>query len=420
MRASSAWMQSVLGRGHRWVAGWVVVASVVSVVSCTPDGDRDSPEVGPVYIESTDVHVVGTSNALAAVQDLELLPDGRIWVQNSLPPFFVGFDPDGELVGAHGEAGGGPEELRLPAGFVVGGPEGEAWVLDTRRHSLVRVSRPDEPWTEIPLPRADLPPGTIQGGLDLMTPIVRTARLGDEIVLPHSTGTLESGVLSMVEAILKADLMRLDPATGSVELVLHIGGSLEDPFTGFTPTEGGFPLWKRLWAVCGGHLRVYDRVRHQLRGFDREGGELDPIGLPPAELAEVAPHDFARVVFPLRQAEATGGVGGRLSSEDSLRLVSQMARDVEGTAAQLAAYLPPFVDFRCSPSGTAWLRPIDLDGGGLAGGRAWLRVGPDAGFRVIMLPPRFDALRFTEDRVFGVLRDDLDVPSVAWARLPGG
>jgi len=39
---------------------------------------------------------------------------------------------------------------------------------------------------------------------------------------------------------------------------------------------------------------------------------------------------------------------------------------------------------------------------------------------VIMLPPRFDALRFLEDRVFGALRDDLDVPSVAWAQLPGG
>ena len=137
-------------------------------------------------------------------------------------------------------------------------------------------------------------------------------------------------------------------------------------------------------------------------------------------MAEVAPQDFARVVFPLRQAEITGGVGDRLSSEDSLRLVTQMARGVKGSAAELAAYLPPFVDFRCSPSGTMWLRPIELDGAGLAGGRPWLRVDRDGGSRVIMLPPRFDALRFLEDRVFGALRDDLDVPSVAWAQLPGG
>jgi hypothetical protein len=395
-------------------------ALVAAVVSCSPDVDSDSREVGPVNIEPTDVHVVGTSDVLAVVQDLEVLPDGRIWVLNSLPPFFIGFRPDGELIGTHGQAGGGPEEFRMPAGFVVGAPEGEAWVLDTRRHSLVRVSRPDEPWREVPLPRADLPPGTVQGGLDLLTPLVRTARLGDEVILPHSTGALESGVFSMVEAILKADLMTLDPVAGGVERVLSIGGALEDPFPGFNPTEGGFPLWKRLWAVCGGHLRVYDRVRNQLRGFDRNGRESEPLQLPPTGLAGVTPQDFARVVFPMRQAEVTGAVGDRLTSEDSLRLVTQMARDVKGTAAELAAYLPPFVDFRCSRSGTMWLRPIDLDGAGLAGGRAWLRVDPDGASRVIMLPPRFDALRFTDDRVFGVLRDDLDVPSVAWARLPGG
>ena len=417
MRASSVLVRGVSRGGWLRVVGCLLVASVVS---CSADREIESSEVGPVYIESTDVHVVGTSNVLAVVHDLEVLPDGRIWVLNSAPPFFVGFSPEGQLIGTHGEAGGGPEEFLMPAGFVIGAPGGEAWVLDTRRHGLVRVSTPDEPWNEVRLPQAALPPGTVQGGLDLMTPIVRSARLGDEIVLPHSTGTLESGVFSMVEAMLKADLMRLDPTTGRVERVLSIGGSLEDPFSGFTPTEGGFPLWRRLWAVCGGHLRVYDQVRNQLRGFARTGGELEPHGLPPTGLGEITPQDFARVVLPLRQAEVTGGVHDRLSSDDSLRLVNEMAREVRGTPTQLAAYLPPFVDFRCSPSGTMWLRPIDLDGAGLAGGRAWLRVDPDGGSRVIMLPPRFDALRFLEDRVFGVLRDGYDVPSVAWVLLPGG
>jgi len=404
---------------RRRVAGWVLV---VSLASCAPDLDREAPEVGSVSLETTDVHVVGTSEALATVLDMEVLPDGRIWVLNSLPPFFVGFDADGESIAAHGEAGGGPEEFQWPAGFVVGAPQGEAWVLDTRRHGLVRVSTPDEPWTEVDIPGAELPQGTVQGGVDLMSPIVRTARLGDEIVLPHSTGTLESGLLSMVETILKADLVRFDPATGEVEPVLSIGEAVEDPFPAFTPTEGGIPLWKRLWAVCGGHLRVYDRVRNQLRGFDGTGQERAPITLPPTGLSEVTPQEFARAIFPLRQAEITGGAGDRLSEEDSLRLIRQVARGAEGTAAQLAAYLPPFVDFRCSPSGTMWLRPIDLDGAGLTGGRAWLRVDPDGGSRVMMLPPRFDAFRFSEDRVFGVVRDELDVPSVAWvavgARVP--
>ena len=222
---SRACKQGAGGAWHRWIAGWAFVALVGS---CAPDLDREAPEVGPVSLETTDVHVVGTSEALATVLDMEVLPDGRIWVLNSLPPFFVGFDADGESIAAHGEAGGGPEEFQWPAGFVVGAPQGEAWVLDTRRHGLVRVSTPDEPWTEVDIPRAELPQGTVQGGVDLMSPIVRTARLGDEIVLPHSTGTLESGLLSMVETILKADLVRFDPATGEVEPVLSIGEAVED------------------------------------------------------------------------------------------------------------------------------------------------------------------------------------------------
>lgn len=397
----------------------VAIVLIASGVSCGPDAVRESSGPDVFTIESADIRVVGTSDALAEVMDLEVLPDGRVWVLNSLPPFFVGFGSDGELIGVHGEAGGGPEEFRSPAGFVVGAPGGEAWVLDARRHGFVRVSRPDEAWTEVQIPQTELPPGTLQGGVDLLTPLVRTARLGDAIVLPHSTGTLESGLLSMIETILKADLMTFDPTTNGVDRVLRIGEALEDPFPDFNPTEGGFPLWKRLWAVCGERLRVYDRVRNELRGFDRTGAESAPIQLPPTGLAEVAPQDFARVVFPLRQAEVTGEVGGRLSSEDSLRLVTQMAREVKGSAAELAAYLPPFVDFRCSPSGTMWLRPIDLAGAGLAGGRAWMRIGPDGASRVINFPPRFDPLRFLDDRVYGALRDDLDVPSVAWIPLPG-
>lgn len=415
-------MDTSTGRCRPAVEGGlrVLVASSLLLPSlgCGSDVRDEAPGSGRLVVAADEVHVVGTSDALSVVLDLEVLPDGRLWLLNSDPPLFVGFEPNGDLIATHGDIGGGPEEFQRPAGFVVGAPGGEAWVFDTGRHGLVRVSTPDEPWTDLRIPRTDLPPGTVQGGLDLLTPLVRTARLGDEVVLPHSTGTLESGVWSLVQAILRADLMAFDPRSGGIERVVSIDESIDDPFPGFNATEGGFPLWRRLWAVCAEDLRVYDRVRNQLRGFDRDGVEVQPVQLPPTGLAEIAPEDFARVIFPIRQAEVTGG--NRLTSDDSLRLVRQMAGEVRGSGAELAAYLPPFVDFRCSGSGVMWLRPLDVGGGGLAGGRDWLRVGLDGDARVVTLPPRFDAFRFTEDRVFGVLRDDLDVPSVAWAQLPAG
>lgn len=38
---------------------------------------------------------------------------------------------------------------------------------------------------------------------------------------------------------------------------------------------------------------------------------------------------------------------------------------------------------------------------------------------VLGLPERFDPYRFTGDRIWGVLRDELDVASVAWIETPG-
>ncbi len=67
-----------------------------------------------------------------------------------------------------------------------------------------------------------------------------------------------------------------------------------------------------------------------------------------------------------------------------------------------------------------WLRPLDIEAGGLSGGRAWLRVGIDGVSRLVILPERFDALRFTEDRVWGVQRNELDIAGIAWAALPFG
>jgi len=292
-------------------------------------------------------------------------------------------------------------------------------VFDFIRHAFIRVSKPGAAWAQVAIPRDEIPPGTVRGGMSLMSSTVRVARLGDEIIFPWTTETLASGVSSYHRALLRAELAALDPRTGSVRKVVALGEVLDDPSQGFVATDGGFPLWYRLWAVCGDRLRVYDRVRNMLRGFTPTGEEVEPIDLPPVRLTEVTPVEFARAVFPLRQAEATGGVGIRLPAEDSTRLVNQLAQGLEGSPQELAAYLPRYVDFRCSDDGVMWLQPIDLEAGGLQGSSAWLRISPDGGAREIRLPERFDALRFRGNRIWGVQRDELDVGSVTWVELAG-
>jgi len=385
------------------------------------EGDPDGVDAGiPIDLSASPIEILGTSDSLSVVRDLEVVDDGSIWVLNEREPYFIGFGPGGGLLGAHGRAGGGPGDFRMPSGLLTGGWQGGAWVFDFARHAMIRVSGSDD-WTEVPLRSDSLPPGSVQGGMNMLAPAVRTASLGHEIIVPRSGGTMEEGLLQYRLSLLQADLVAVDPETGGVRILVALGDVLDDPSGDFIPSEGGFPLWYRLWAACGEDLvRVHDRVRNQLRGFDGSGAEVEPVDLPPVPFTEVSARQFARAVFGLRQAEVTGAVGVRLTAEDSARVLDQMAGIVEGQPHELASYLPRYVDFRCGDDGTMWMQPLDVELGGLRGGRLWLRIAPDGDVREVWLPERFDAFRFLPSRVWGVYRDENDIASVASIALPRG
>ena len=396
-----------------------VLSGAAFLAGC--DGALDGDPGAPVELSASVIEVLGSSESLAVVRDLEVLPDGSVWVFNSVEPYFIGFDPDGESLGAHGRAGGGPEEFPMPSAFLAGGWEGEAWVFDLRRHAMIRISRPDADWAEISLRSASLPPGSIRGGMNLLSSAVRTAGLGGEIIVPRVGPPGEAGMLGLRLSLLRADLVAVDPEAAGTRTLVTLGNVLDDPSGDFMPSEGGFPQWYRLWASCGENLvRVYDRVRNQLRGFDGSGAEVGPIDLPAVPFTEVSPRQFAGAVFELRQAELTGDVRGRLGEEDRLRVLNEMTQRISGSPQELASYLPRYVDFRCSADGTMWLHPFDPDAGGLNGGPRWLQVSPDGVVREVRLPDRFDALRFSGSRIWGIYRDELDVPSVASIPLPAG
>ena len=399
-----------------WRAAAVLSGAVF--LACDGVSGGDDPDT-PLDLGTATVEILGTSDSLAVVRDLEVLADGSVWVLNSQEPYFMGFGRDGESLGVHGSPGGGPDEFRMPSAFVTGGWEGEAWVLDLMRHALIRISRPDADWEQFSLASTSVPPGSVRSGRSMLDASVRTARLGREIIVPHSTVTMQEGVLQFRFGLLRADLIAVDPETGGTRTLVALGEVLDDPAGDFIRSDGGFPLWYRLWASCGENLvRVHDRVRNQLRGFDVSGTEMDPIDLPPVPFTEVSPRQFAAAVFALRQAEVTGDVATRLTEADSLRLLNQMAGMVQGAPHELASYLPRYVDFRCGEDGTMWLQPLDLDAGGLSGSSLWLRIAADGTTRDVRLPDRFDALRFTTSRIWGVYRDAFDRPSVALIPLP--
>ena len=403
--------------------GTLLVPAILSfgLTACGGNGGPGGDAGGPTVFGPEDVHVIGTSEAIALVEDLEVVGD-TVWIQNSVEPLFIGFGLDGVVVGDFGVRGGGPEEFRMPAGFVSGGIGGEAWVLDARRHALIGISQRAQAWSEIPIPRDSLPPGSLISGRSLLRTQLRSARLGREIIVPRSIGSLEAGMFSFSRAIWGADLLAVDPVDGTARSVLSLSRTLGDPSALFSELDEAPPmlLWFRLWTVCGeNQLRVYDRFRDEVRRFDGEGLESATTPLPAPAFTGVTAEQFARAIFAFREAEVTGQVGGQLTSADSTRLMSAIMRDVNWDPEEIALILPRYVDLRCADDGTLWLQPFDPDMGGLNGGKAWLRI-PEGGVAgEVHFPERFDPYRFVNGRIWGVQRDELDVGSLAWIPDPG-
>jgi hypothetical protein len=399
--------------------------ATVGAPACESTGGATGGAGDPVVLQTADTHVVGTSESIALVEDIDVLHDGRVLVLNSVDPLFVLFDPNGGPVAMHGRTGGGPEEFGAPSGFVSGGFDDRSWVFDRYRHVLVEASDPDSIRREIPLPRDAIPPGRVLPGIRfVLSNTVRTARLGDEILLPRRSTVPESGVFSYWLSAWTADIVALDPRTGSVRTVVALADVLGDPTPHFDLTDAflPFPLWNRLWAVCGEEIRVYDRLRNEVRGFTGSGVEIDPVALPMVREPDVDREQLGRLLFQAAVVEAAGAVptGGSLglAPADSVRIMDGLMARLTAPVDRIANLLPRYTDLRCDERGTLWMQPFDIGDGGLRGGSVWLRIASDAATREVRLPPRFDAFRFTTDRVWGVQRSELDVASVAWISLP--
>jgi hypothetical protein len=409
-----------------------MAASVIlmGVVACDgAPGISTEPDGAGIVLERSDVNVLGTSESIAAVADLEVLSDGTVWVLNSVEPLFVAFDANGTITQMRGRLGGGPDEFGAPAGFVLGGVGGEVWIFDQQRHAMIEVSRSDPARSEVSLPQDLIPPGSVLGTNPFRS-IVRMWRVDDELVLPRRSGDLESSIFGYWLSVWTADIIAVDVSTRAVREVAALAAVLGDPMEhvemGDTPLP--FPLWFRLWTVCSANeIRVHDRLRNELRGFTRDGVELEATALPPVRLEEVTPREFARATFDLTVVEGMGEVPNdliQMSSADSALVLDGVLPRLNATSAQLASLLPRYVDLHCDEAGTQWIQSFDIDApgplmAGLRGSRRWLRITLEGEVQEVHFPDNFDPYRFTRDRIWGVQRDELDVASVAWVAAPG-
>ena len=403
-------------------SGLWLTSIIVVLTACGAPAHRSGVDEDHVTIPADSVVTLSRTESLAQVKDLTVLPNGDVWVLNSIEPLFVEFAPDGHVVREHGRIGGGPTEFGAPTAFVTGNVAGAAWVFDAERHALLEVSGRDSSRREIPLPSDEsLPPTHLFGGRELIGAGLRTARLGEEFVFARNPPDFSEGMLSFWRAIWTADLVAYDPKQGSTQRLISLAEALGSPDDSFELAGDfpPFPFWFRLWTVCSdAEIRVYDRLSNKVLAFSADGSPLSADTLPTVRPGHVTKEQMARVGFGLGMLEAGGELTSRGTPQDSARIIAQLSRRLEGDSDQLEALLPRYVDMSCATDGTLWLRRYDAERADLRGGPTWVRLSRGGTLQEVELPERFDAYRFLPDRVWGILRDSLDVPTVAWMKLP--
>ena len=108
--------------------------------------------------------------------------------------------------------------------------------------------------------------------------------------------------------------------------------------------------------------------------------------------------------------------------EEELR--HALESEFQQVSAEFAEVFPEYAGLQCDSGGRIWLQPYDPEDGVLGYGTVWWRIDPwtdgDEAARIhaVEFPERFTPYRFDHEEVWGVVRDELDVESVAWIELP--
>lgn len=385
--------------------GWRVLTALLVLGACATDASSVDSNA-PVVVEPGQVHVVATSDVLARVLDLEVSSDGRIWVLNSVEPFFLVVSPDGRVERAFGANGEGPGEYGFPVGLVRGPGPGEVWTYDVPRHALRRVG--PETGLDLRLPSDSLPPSSLvsfQGaGFRPASPWMAPASNGILLARGRPSAEPWTGM-----RLWKADiqLIRTDGGTPLSEPRQAVADLLDDPGTRWPGATMFLPY--PIWAVCDGGLALYDPLRNALLRFKSNGDEEEPIALPEERHLALTFEPFYRMFDREYQEQVPAS-----QRVDSAQMRATFKAQFPQLTAMSADVFPEYADVRCVGGGTIWLERFDTESPGLGRGPEWWRFQVDGSRTIFRLPDGFTALRFREDRVWGAQVDSLGVPSVAW------
>ncbi len=401
---------------------WNALPAALLLAACT-SGDRVALEElfdQPEEIDRNAVEILGTSDDLTRVVDLELAADGTVWLLNSAPPFFVSLDPDGRERETGGRRGGGPGEFGNPTALVRIGSG--VWAWDAQRSALVRLSGPGGLGAgagieSVPV-RDDAGAPTRTASFSEQMLVGARAWVeprGEGVMLARLQGTTWTNALRLWEAEFVA--VEWTDGEAGVAPVFNAAEHLAAPGEEYPGAEFYLPF--PLWSGCpDGTLVGYDPVRNALVQVDEGGAPLGSFDLPPAREIEATPERLFDDLLPQMLATAPSGEAPPI---DELR--AGFAEEFEQVRDQLGPVMPEYRELACSGGASgarAWLHLLDVGNSTVAGGARWLRMSlsDEPEFRVFRMPDGFRPLRFEDEVLWGVHHDALEVPHVARVRVP--
>lgn len=348
--------------------------------------------------------VFETDSILHDIRDLGVTPDGDIWVLSGFAPFVYRYSPDGKLLHRFGAKGMGPGEIRNPWRIVLNTDAGapvEVWDVGNRK--LVTYSAGGEHVTE---KRVELPPTPVRGDLRHLTygEATKLRRVAGGYVLQN-----EPGGLSHPIDFVTTQLVLLDPNAVVVDTIVDFRTRFADQVLSVGRATTFVPV--PLWTTCpDGRLVVLDPFRRELLSFPP--GDRTPATTP-LDLSAVliTDDDVLRHLDHALRLEL-GGVDpgpGELN-----RAVQRAFRDQRHDFGKTA---PPAVDLLCDSDSGIWLERFGTDTDPIGFGRDWTRIDPGGSSTVVRFPAGFRPRVITGDRAVGILRDSLDVQSIAVASI---
>ncbi len=392
-------------RSARAVVGGLCLL-LVPLVAC--QGDESEAGPGPLRIPSTAISVVGTSDQLALIEDIQLADDDTIWALNSTEPFLVNLSLEGEVLRVIGRAGGGPGEFSWPTTLVAEDGGAPIWVYDVGHNALIRVPDSGEPTETRRLPRDSTSATRLNSHEYLwMNNGGRTWIAGTPDGLTFAKA---DPALPWIYATWSTEVVRLS-GDDALERVASTSRLVDTPEDVYGDARRFLPY--PIWSACpSGSLALYDPSSNAVRRVDSDGRPLASYELGPERLVEITTGRVLRTVYP-------GVLRNRLMTDPPAEdvLLEAFRRDYEGRSEEFAKVFPEYVNLECGAGDVLWIQRFDSERGQMGRGPDWIRVRNDGSRRLVTFPEHFRPYRFAPDRVWGVHTDELGVEYVAWTAL---